>query len=164
MDRRPLDNNIALPHRSLDPVVQNQLDLAFENNSKIDALRPVHDVDFVLRVPRGRKIHDATEHARRVNKADLLAMDVGEGALGLRRHAVRFEDVRKARYYAFRWLAFGVEGVGRHELLVGVEDGFPVCVVAWMVDQQCHNTCWGRKRVFGRPVTMRRIVGRDIAK
>ena len=115
MDSRTLHNNIALFHRGLDTIVQNQLDLAFEHDSKVDALRAVHDVDLVLSAAGGREIHDAAEHARGVDEADLLAMHVGEGALRLCRHAICLEDVRETGNYACRRLAFRIEGVGWDE-------------------------------------------------
>lgn len=44
----PLEADVPFLHHRLGPIVQNQGDRTLEHDAKVDALRPMHDVDFIF--------------------------------------------------------------------------------------------------------------------
>lgn len=83
-----LHHDITFVHGRLQSVVEDQLDGALEDHSEVHALRAVHKVDIVLEIAHRREVNNPTKHTRWVDEANLLAVYVDEGGLGLGWNAI----------------------------------------------------------------------------
>lgn len=131
MSSSSLYTDVSLAHHRFRTAVQHQLDVAFEDHTKVHALGPVHDVHLIVGVTCRRKIDDPTVDTGRINETNLFACNIRPGTLDIRGWEVGgFEEVSESRNYAGGRSPSGVKRVGGRQSLVGFNDGLAIRVVA----------------------------------
>lgn len=126
-----LNHRISFVHGRLDAVIQDQLDGTLQDNSKVHALRPVHDVHLVRHFAGGGEIDDTTHHPRGVDQADFLAMHLDKGTLSIGRYPVSLVEIGEAWEDA-RWgSALGINWARWSQDLIAAEDSLAFGIVSW---------------------------------
>lgn len=106
MYRSSLNDSISSFKDRLDIIIQSHLDLATEDQSHIDTLSAVLEIEFVLLIFADRwKMDDTDKDARVVDQGNPLGtIRIKEWSISLGWKAFCFEDLRDARNNAFGWL------------------------------------------------------------
>lgn len=106
MYRSLLNNYITLPENRFHPVIKRQLNLALQDNPKIDTLGPMDNVQFVLaKVFHRKKMTESASCTSFVGKGDILSIVVDEWFIDICRKASSSVDIGHARIAAFGWLS-----------------------------------------------------------
>ena len=87
-----LHDHTALRDCSSYPLVEKQIDLAINHNSKIDALSPVHYVVRVINVASRGEMYGSANNTIGICQADLFGVVVNEGVIDSGRYSFSFPD------------------------------------------------------------------------
>ena len=108
MNRPLLDNDISFSKSLSGTIFKCQLNLSFQDDAKVNALRAVNDVQCVfIRVCDGVEMADSGIDTSMIHKRNKLAIVIGEGRIYFRRHTISLADIRDAGIAAFWNFACG---------------------------------------------------------